>query len=118
KPTGGHTDMVSSLKAGLVTIVALFALVLAFTNVRAEDKKTCDLCDEEKVVLSSLRCEKCTADKQCDVCAKKVADISTKLNCKDDKDGKACAACTKALKANKCKFCAAREALLLQTYCC
>jgi hypothetical protein len=112
--------MVSYLKAAAMTFVALFAVVLSLnlTTARAEDKKGCELCAESKLVLESIRCEKCKADKQCDKCAAHVKEAEEKLACKADKDGKACADCETALKANKCKFCAAKMYIISHTYCC
>jgi hypothetical protein len=110
--------VIGYLKAGLVTAVALFAILFTFNTVRADDKKTCVLCDEVKVVLESARCDKCQADKQCEVCAKHVKDMEKKYACSADKDGKSCEVCEKAIAANKCKFCAAKIFIVQHTFCC
>lgn len=111
--------MVSYLKAAAITFVALFALVLSLNvkTARAEDKKGCELCAEVKVVLGSLRCEKCKPDKQCEKCEAHVKEMTEKLACKGCKD-KACADCETALKANKCKFCAAKHYVVTHIFCC
>lgn len=113
--------MVGYLKAAALTIVGLFAVILSLnlTTARADDtKKGCDFCAEVKVVLESARCEKCKADKQCDVCAAASKKVMDGLACKADKDGKECADCAKAAAANKCKFCAAKMYIISQTFCC
>jgi hypothetical protein len=110
--------MVQSLKVGVVALVALFALMFSF-EVRAQEKKTskCELCSEVKVVLESCRCDKCKPDKQCEKCVELTKKAEEKYACGHCSE-KQCDDCAAAMKADKCKFCAAKKYIISHTYCC